>query len=849
MGMREDKNKGHGKAKAIISIALAAIMLASVFGALAPTSARDGAGAIERGDVVFCGERGLDVSAIITSGGIFYGMADTTADGEVVVVADNTDFDVPQTVKEGPYNVTTREGTVADMYVVEPEINGDVRIEGTYDSIVGYSVPIGTKLTIRVNSNFGGMMKNAIDGSWSKVKIRLIDPYGIYMTKTIDADAVSIDVTSSEWPQLDTTDWKVGEWKVKITTDKATCNDVDISSPYYEFTVQKYELSIEAEENTVCRGEYIILRVSGYPSYYYYLIVTDVDPDKPPAIKDVGDVRALDVAGDAYPATGTPNLAAWIKTGSDGIADVAIDTTGADERTYTIKVYDATTPAYPDFAPDSDVVSEYDDDVDVTVVKPEVSFDIPTSATVGETVKIQGCISAGDRVDILIDNGDVAYEDDEPVDVNNEFEVYWDTAGVSTGLHIIDAYIDCPYDSYDEIENAGIDEDGSTMMILTSPALTAEQLRNIVAEGDDYAIEGTATGVDDVDIVLIGPDGYPLGETSLGVEYGLEITSASVTDSEFSEDVVMIEGTEGTWKTLVFSPGRDGEYGFTGLTSGELYSIIVFENFTGKTQTQIEALLKDLTVWSAGSDDLMENLSFDVENPYVRFDPIEDVIIGESLEITGKTNREPGTAIAIWSIEGPQELPPVITEVGWPTPDQGIFNATIDTSNVVQGDYTLEANDGDGNNDTATVEILETISIFDTGLGTYPSISGTHNGTITPSYTINVSKLYTYSCIGTGGHTKSIELFENDTLIANGTWNGYTGDWHNITIHNVTDGTPYVTLLKNREYRYVIKTGSYPQIIHEHEFNATGGTITCTDFTDANSNIHYDGIPAIKLFL
>ncbi|MHC1623601.1 MAG: hypothetical protein ACXQTR_03315, partial [Candidatus Methanospirareceae archaeon] len=423
-----------------------------------------------------------------------------------------------------------------------------------------------------------------------------------------------------------------------------------------------------------------------------------------------------------------------------------------------------------------------------------------------------------------------------------EFEMYWDTAGVSTGLHIIDAYIDCPYDSYNEIENAGIDEDGSTMIILTSPTLTAEQPRNIVAEGDDYAIEGTATGVDDVDIALIGPDGYPPGETRLGVEYGLVITSTSVTDNEFSEDIVMKEGTEGTWKTLIFSPGLDGEYGSTGLTSGELWSIIAFENFTGKTQTQIEALLKDLTVWSAGSDDLMENLTFEVENPYVRFNPIENVITGEPLEITGKTNREPGTAIAIWSIEGPQELPPVITEVGWSTPDQGIFNATIETSNVVQGIYTLEANDGDGNNDTATVEILAPISIFDTGKGTYPSISGTHNGTITPSYNINVSKLYTYPCTGTGGHAKYAAFsYPNGTLIAEANWNGYVEDWNNISF------TEQFTLYANETYNYTIRTGSYPQVIHESTFNATGGTITCTSFEDANGEAHYDRIPAIRL--
>jgi len=66
-------------------------------------------------------------------------------------------------------------------------------------------------------------------------------------------------------------------------------------------------------------------------------------------------------------------------------------------------------------------------------------------------------------------------------------------------------------------------------------------------------------------------------------------------------------------------------------------------------------------------------------------------------------------------------------------------------------------------------------------------------------------------------HTKSIQLYENTTTIANGTWSGYQDNWHNVTI------TPSVTLLKDHEYRHVIVTGSYPQIIHEPSWNATGG--------------------------
>ena len=130
---------------------------------------------------------------------------------------------------------------------------------------------------------------------------------------------------------------------------------------------------------------------------------------------------------------------------------------------------------------------------------------------------------------------------------------------------------------------------------------------------------------------------------------------------------------------------------------------------------------------------------------------------------------------------------------------------------------------------------------FDTGSGTYPSISGAHNGTITPNKTITATKLYTYPCPGTGGHTEYARI-GNKTWNATATWDGYAGDWHNITFDKT------VALLAGENYNYTIRTGSYPQIIHESPFNATDGEITCTKFTDANGKVYKDWIPAIKLW-
>jgi hypothetical protein len=131
--------------------------------------------------------------------------------------------------------------------------------------------------------------------------------------------------------------------------------------------------------------------------------------------------------------------------------------------------------------------------------------------------------------------------------------------------------------------------------------------------------------------------------------------------------------------------------------------------------------------------------------------------------------------------------------------------------------------------------------VFDTEEGTYPSISGTHNGTITPSCNISVNRLYTYPCPGTGGHTEYVKIRNSTGWNVTSTWNGYVGDWRNITFNES------FVLYENETYNYTLKTGSYPQIIHESPFNATGGTIRCTSFEDANEEVHTDWIPAIRL--
>lgn len=145
---------------------------------------------------------------------------------------------------------------------------------------------------------------------------------------------------------------------------------------------------------------------------------------------------------------------------------------------------------------------------------------------------------------------------------------------------------------------------------------------------------------------------------------------------------------------------------------------------------------------------------------------------------------------------------------------------------------------------TQWIDTGKTRAYFSTGRSAnpHPSISGTHNGTIRPNETIVVRKLYTYPCVGTGGHIEYAKIWNTSWEGAEAHWNGYSGDWHNITFDNS------FPLCANQTYNYTIRTGSYPQIIHEQEYNATGGVITCTEFEDINGQQHEAWIPAIRLY-
>ena len=171
-----------------------------------------------------------------------------------------------------------------------------------------------------------------------------------------------------------------------------------------------------------------------------------------------------------------------------------------------------------------------------------------------------------------------------------------------------------------------------------------------------------------------------------------------------------------------------------------------------------------------------------------------------------------------------------------------VINSTDRSGNSAESAEYSFSSSGSAPTPTPTPTLTPQRAVFDTGSGTYPSISGTHNGTIKPNQTVKVSGLYTYPCPGTGGHTEYAKIWNDSDWNVTACWQGYKDDWRNISFDS------NFTLEAGENYSYTLKTGSYPQIHYIDYLSTPTGFITCSEFVDANGKRYVRGIPAIMLW-
>ncbi|MBL7117388.1 MAG: carboxypeptidase regulatory-like domain-containing protein, partial [Candidatus Syntrophoarchaeum sp.] len=374
----------------------------------------------------------------------------------------------------------------------------------------------------------------------------------------------------------------------------------------------------------------------------------------------------------------------------------------------------------------------------------------------------------------------------------------------STGYYMIEGIPDGIYNitasSYGYCGYEGDLADNSSVIAITQGQTTIYDF--ILQKGG--VIKGKVTTQDEIPVVGV----FVSAE---GSSYGYTYTS---TDGNYT--ITRLQA--GTYEVRAYPPSGIGLLGNS--TSADVSA--------GQTTSNVDIVL-------LSNNHPLASFTYTPENP----------IINQTITFNASNSTDPDGTIEKYE---------------WDFGDGNITNTTeaiITHSYSQAGDYVvnLTVTDDEGAKNTAsktiTVSPLEKL-IFGTGAppNPYPSIFGTHNGTIAPNQTIIVNKLYTYPCPGTGGHTEYAEI-QNSTWNATAIWDGYVGDWHNITFDKT------VFLMANETYNYTIRTGSYPQIYHTDalptangwiNLPTTNGWINCTKFTDVNGKSHNDWIPAIRLW-
>lgn len=672
------------RGKAIVGIALAAVMVASVLAAVVPMGSAATVGDkreidLDKGPFTIIIGETLRIYDLKPNSVVTFESKDPDhafsweADDEGNITQDVTSAKVKDTGYRVSWYNPTGPLNDKDAWVFFDSPTLDIEIQDTEGEEIE-STTRGTPLTIYVDTNL------PLD---DLVEVKIKDPDGHEKTeakkeiKDLEYEVIG-DYTIS------TDGWDTGEYEIWLKTEDDRARGLEMTSERKSVTIYKKEITIEAENDEPIVAEKVKFTVRAPPytefefetSHYEDVVMEDLE-DNPLA----GEPRVYN------PDDGTFRG----KTDEDAIYEFVAKF--KDDRTYTLEV------SYYD----SDEAKTFDDDIDIDVSEATVAFDMPDTCMIGEDLTIKGTISEGEDVDIYIE--DELVFDEETV-TDGEFEVDWDTSGETTGSKRIDVYIDCDYSIADRDDlPAGVDEDGTTTVRLIEPGLSAEQPRDVIAEEDDYVIKGTATGIGEVDIVIIGPDGFTGTEGDYIIEDGLVFKTSSVDKNDrFDEEIDTENAESGRYIALALSPGRDGGYGIYSKEDygdGDLKDLVTdtYAKLKGKNREQLISMISDITIDETGSDDLMERLEFMIESPYVELDVIEDVGIGDPLVVSGTTNREDGTVIMI-TLTGPVEISDT-AEV-----EDSKFNVTMITDDLLKGIYTVEADDGDGHIDTATVEIL-----------------------------------------------------------------------------------------------------------------------------------------------
>ena len=636
--------------------------------------------AIGNGGHVIIGERNL--SFVDASGTpIGNGTIEATWGDEPIIIFFRGPFNSyywEDILEEGDYKVNSSDTDFSmTVYFHDPKLDIKIKV-----NVWGKGYEI-TKVLKGSNVTFGAFTNLdiiEIENVTTTITYELVDPRGRMirienrpLVKGMDDEHLTINTAQME----------EGGYKIRMKTDPETNNGLDKKGPSESFTIEK-KITITPDVNEQAIKEDINFNVSTTsPRANVSLNVTRGVAANVMFVEFIYENEAIIESTIGHRIPGDR------RTDENGNLDVTAYF--MEPGTYEI------TATY--IRADKVYISGLNITASATVEIVDFSADVSTNKTryyAGEHVNITGSANAGDNVTVKVDNEEI----ERDADVEG-FSCTWNTSGAQPGSYEIGIWV-LPFSKPDSDP-----PDASVTVFLMRGGLSAAVSREVVVPGDSFWLEGIVSGRDRVDIVTIGPKGGSGAGLSLkdtisdapGITYS---NRSLLPEGEFKEEMKVHEDADtGTYLIAVLSYGRDGVWG----TKGSSDLLEVLNTYSGslavKTQEQVVAIVKDRTINAAGSDDLLSITTVTVENPEVRLDDIDEVLLGGTIVVSGYTNREEDYAIII-TVEGPVNLKPKLALVE----KDGTFNTSFSTVSAHIGEYTVTAEDGEGHTDTKTVSVI-----------------------------------------------------------------------------------------------------------------------------------------------
>ncbi|NAS89046.1 hypothetical protein C4E24_04840 [ANME-1 cluster archaeon AG-394-G21] len=580
------------KGKAIIGIAMAAIMVVSVLAVAMPMAVATSDGSnfntisgpatqkvLIGQNLQFEGYGGTVTVSRIVSGDI-ENVYQTNANNRIYNVNWPT---------SGAYYVNYRDSTGYDAQLAVELPDIPLRLKVGTRKVA--SLAVGTNLII----DTAGMNLFAYD----IIDLVVIGPDGQIKHDEVNNQqftGITVDFLTSNYGSaantVKTSGWTIGDYTFKVKTKQENACGLEAASVIRDLEITRGEINITAEKPFCVELQTVKLAVTGVA-------------DDPITVEASPLSRCVMFKGgiDDTP-TGANYHGNWFNSriDADGIRTYAVKFN--DTGTYTIIVTVTGGCRKGDY-----------DTVDITVSEKGVVFDLPSTVVIGEKLAIKGIANTGTYVDVFID--DILY----PklyyllIGADGTFskEIRTTDVGMTVpGLVTLKAWLDCAKRPGESPPTTSAE--GSAAILVLKTHLDATISNTTVALGDSFDVFGNASS-DYVEIVLLSPDGG--NGTGMDGLYGTTIytvpTYCNSTNAYnyYKKLKVDSDADNGNYTIIVLNPGRDNAYGDSEYTY--IDSILDLDgdgpepgviDVSNKTQKQIAAIISD-RLYATGSDDFI----------------------------------------------------------------------------------------------------------------------------------------------------------------------------------------------------------------------------------------------------